>query len=61
MNKTEIRFTHLWVTDFGWENTIYLQEDFEEVELLGDNDKDGKVFVAIQDNGKQQILKGYYE
>ena len=52
-------FTHLWISGFGWENTIYQEEDFKEVELLGENDMDGCVYVAIQDNGKQQILKGY--
>ncbi len=56
-----IRFTHLWVDKFGWENTIYLPEDCGIVELLGESEQDGKVFIAIQDNGYQHILKGYYE
>lgn len=56
-----IRFTHLQVDDFGWENTIFLPKDFDEVELLGENEKGGKIFLAMQDNGKQRILKGYYE
>jgi hypothetical protein len=29
--------------------------------LLGENEKGGKIFLAMQDNGKQRILKGYYE
>lgn len=52
-------FTHYWVTDFGWENTIYLPEDFEEVEVLGENDKDGTIFICINDRGGKQIMKGY--
>lgn len=54
-----IRFTHLWVENFGWENTIFSPTDFDSVELLGENEKDGKVFLAIQENGVQRILKGY--
>lgn len=57
--KLKVRFSHLWVSGFGWENTILSPEDFEEVELLGESEKDGKVYIAIQDNGKKQILKGY--
>ncbi len=56
-----IIFTHLFISGFGWENTIYQQEDFKEIELLGENEKDGKIFIAVQDNGKIQILKGYHE
>ena len=54
----KITFTHLWITDFGWENTIFLPDDFQLIEMLGENEKDGKIFIAIQQNGKQQILKG---
>ena len=52
-----IIFTHLWVSGFGWESTIYQSEDFSEVELLAETEKDGKVYVAIQENGKQQVLR----
>jgi len=55
----KIIFTHQWIPDFGWENTIYLPEDFESVEELGFNDKDGHVFIAVN-KSKKQILKGYY-
>ena len=55
----KITFTHLWVDDFGWENTIFCPADFDEVEILGENKQDGKVYLAIQNNGKKRILKGY--
>jgi hypothetical protein len=53
----KIEFTHYWVSGFGWENTIYLQSDFEEVEVMGYNDKDGYIFIGISGNAKH-ILKG---
>ncbi len=56
----KIVFTHLWVSEFGWENTIYCEEDFTTVELLGESEKDGCVFIAIQENSVQHIIKGYY-
>ena len=55
----KIEFTHYWVSGFGWENTIYLQSDFEEVEALGYNDKDGYIFMGITGKAKH-ILKGKY-
>lgn len=54
-------FTHFWVTGFGWEPTIYQQEDFETVELLGVNPIDGHIFLGIAENGRKHILKGYFE
>lgn len=58
----EIEFTHLWVDDFGWEDTIFLPEDFKKVEYFGTNEKEYYiVFCGIQDNNKIRILKGYYK
>lgn len=57
----EIKFTHLWVDDFGWENTIFCKEDFDTVEIFGTNDSGEIIFIAIQFNGKKRILKGNYE
>ena len=48
-------FTHYWVTDFGWENTIFQQSDFKEVEKLGEN-KEGIIYLGIADNNKKHIL-----
>lgn len=56
----KITFTHYWVTGFGWENTIFLQEDFSSVEELGFNDIDGHIFLGINDNGIKHILKGIF-
>ena len=57
----KIEFTHLWVDDFGWENTIFLPEDFDSVEEFAKNHEDMfVVFCAIQDNGVLRILKGHY-
>lgn len=53
----DIRFTHLWVDDFGWENTIFQEEDFDSVEKLGENTKDGIIYLAFQENGLKRILK----
>jgi hypothetical protein len=57
VDKNTFNFTHLWVDDFGWENTIFNSSDFPEVELLAETEKDGKVYLAIQENGKKRILK----
>lgn len=54
-------FTHYWVTGFGWENTVYLPSDFDSVEILGENEKDGTVFLCVNDKGGQQIMKGTIE
>ena len=53
-------FTHYWVTGFGWENTIFINEDFENVEVLGYNKKDGTIFLAKNKLGKNHILKGKF-
>jgi len=55
----DYRFTHYWVSGFGWETTIYQTEDFETVEIMGENDVDGVIFLAINDNGGKHILKGF--
>jgi len=60
MKIKNIEFTHYWISGFGWENTIFIPEDFVQVEKLGENDKDGIVFIAINDNGGKHILKGRY-
>lgn len=59
--KPQIKFTHDWVSGFGWENTIFLPEDFVEVEKLGENEIDGVVFIATNEHGGKHILKGHYE
>ena len=56
----KIEFTHYWVSGFGWENTIYQPEDFVEVEILGENEKDGVCFLALNENGGKHILKGRF-
>ena len=54
----KIIFTHLWVEGFGWENTILIQEDFKELEKLGENEKDGLILIGLQNQAnKRQILK----
>jgi len=59
--KQNIQFTHLWVDDFGWENTIFLPEDFKDVEEFAKNGDEGfVVFYCIQDNEVCRILKGNY-
>jgi len=60
--KKEIILTHFWVSGFGWEDTILIEEDFKELDKLGENEKDGIVFIGVQKlgNGKNHILKGYY-
>lgn len=52
--------THLWVKDFGWENTILIVDDFQELEKLGENTADGLILIGLQNGGKKrQILKAY--
>lgn len=54
----QVTITHLWVKDFGWENTILIENDFIELEKLGENEKDGLVLIGLQkDCKKRQILK----
>lgn len=55
----DMEFTHYWVSGFGWENTIFEPKDFESVEVLGFNDKDGTIFIGINGETKH-IFKGYY-
>lgn len=55
-----IQFTHYWVTGFGWSNTIFQEEDFVTVELLGHNNVDGSVFLGIYNENIKCILKGKY-
>lgn len=60
MNNEEIKFTHLWVDNFGWENTIFQLEDFKSIELFARNNKENFiVFCGIQENSKVRILKGH--
>jgi hypothetical protein len=56
----KIVFTHLWVNG-KWENTVYLSSDFKEVDLLGENDIDGFVFIAFDNNNNRYFLKGKYK
>jgi hypothetical protein len=56
MKKTII-FTHLWVDDFGWENTVYNSDDFDHVELLATTDRDGDVYLCTFSTGARRILK----
>jgi hypothetical protein len=49
------RFDKYWVTGYGWEVTIFLPEDFDSVELLGENDE-GRIWVAFNNKGVQHIL-----
>ena len=61
-----IDFTHLWVDDFGWENTILLPSDFDRVLKMPIRDEDGsQLFMAYKiDEGKMVIetrkFKGVY-
>ena len=57
---SDIEFTHYWVSGFGWEITIFQPGDFETVELMGENEQDGLIFIAINDTGGKHILKGNY-
>lgn len=57
----KIEFTHYWVSGFGWENTIYQVEDFENVEEMGYNDADGYIFLGVNEKGGKHILKGIYK
>ena len=50
-----IIFTHLWVDDFGWENTVFNSDDFDSVEYLGKTDDGYDVYLCIQSNGKKRF------
>ena len=55
-------FTHLWVKGFGWENTVFVFEDFVSVEDIDvTNGLEVVVFMATDENGTEYLLKGYYE
>jgi hypothetical protein len=57
--KREIVITHLWVKSFGWETTIYCEEDFVKVETVH-SDPNCSIFIGYFEKAKV-ILKGYYE
>ncbi len=60
--KRDITITHLWVSEFGWENTILIQSDFQHLEVLGENKKDGLILMGVQtEKSKRQILKANYK
>lgn len=52
--------THYWVTGFGWENTIYLPEDFDRFEQLGENETDGEIWIGYSKDGGKHILKAHH-
>ena len=65
-------FTHLWVRGFGWENAVYIAEDFVNVKQIGvdvpvesifiaTDDPVEVIFIATDENGTEYLLKGYYE
>jgi len=58
--KIKYVFDYLWVHGFGWENTVYCQEDFERVEHLPKLDPDDhyEQFRAYDKNGTAYRLKG---
>lgn len=56
--KEQVVFTHLWVNGFGWENTIYAQEDFLEVYFVCEYEIGDSLFFAMFDNGNIVKLKG---
>ena len=61
-----IAFTHLWVKGFGWENTVYVAEDFVSVKQIGADvpadsifiATDDPIFIATDKNGTEYLLKG---
>lgn len=56
----EVQFTHYWVKDFGWENTIFGPEDFIHTEFMGQNEADGNIFIALDEKDRKYIFKGVY-
>lgn len=60
MKDKNIKFSHHWINEFGWENTIYLKEDFVTIEEMGFNDVDGNIFLCINEKGCKYIIKGVY-
>ena len=52
-------FTHRWVKEFGWENTIYQPEDFEEIVHVR-KEGDSDIFIGRDINNNTYLLKGYY-
>jgi hypothetical protein len=56
-------FTHLWVDDFGWENTILLPTDFEFVLLFPIKEDGSDIFYGYNDISKDNTeirkFKGY--
>lgn len=57
--KSNLQITHIWVSGFGWENTILIEEDFKTLEKIS-NENDICIFLGVQkESDKQLILKGY--
>jgi len=57
----EITITHKWVTGFGWENTILIQDDFFSLEELWIDESKSQIFTGNDKiNNSINILKGHY-
>ena len=52
-------FTHLWVKGFGWENTIYVADDFTSVKEIDVTVNEETLFIATDENGMEYLLKGH--
>ena len=46
MEKETIIFTHFWLQNFGWENTLYNSRDFIKVDFFGESEEEGKVYIC---------------
>jgi hypothetical protein len=57
--RKKIVFSHFWVKGFGWQNTCYIQDDFDIIKVKYEYSNGESMFLAY-DGKELVILKGYY-
>lgn len=56
-----VQFTHLHLSGFGWENTIYLPSDFDRVTKLSNIGKsDGYQWFSAFKGKTHYLLRGHF-
>lgn len=51
------QFTHEFKYGCWWKNEMWDEEYFIEFDKLGENDKDGIIYLGVDKRGEQHILK----
>jgi len=56
----KIKFNKYWLSGFGWEQTVFIPEDFVEVKEVLKKDNDSVIFIAFNKFGDKHLFIGKY-